>query len=186
MLIVAGEWTGVTLNSEVFYFHSDQPSWFTNSTDSNICLKKFDILRIWTIAFQNLNASGLIRRRNNENIVKVLDYSDEKAQWRETGPMPTYLRGLRGTKLDGVFYVTGDVAEGTNKLASLEAILVENYDWPTDMGWSVELLAYLKRNLLETSGGFDEDTRSASDSVLAWDPVAEIWTLAGHLAEPRS
>ena len=42
--------------------------------------------------------------------------------------MPTYLRGLRGTKLDGVFYVTGDVAEGTNKLASLEAILVENYD----------------------------------------------------------
>ena len=42
--------------------------------------------------------------------------------------MPTYLRGLRGAKLDGVFYVTGAVAEGTNKLASLEAMLVRNFD----------------------------------------------------------
>ena len=42
-----------------------------------------------------------------------------------------------------------------------------------------------KSNLLESSGGFDVDTRSASDSVLAWDPVAEIWTLVGHLAQPR-
>ena len=45
-----------------------------------------------------------------------------------------------------------------------------------------------KRNpeQLEISGGFDVDTLSASDSVLAWDPVAEIWNGVGHLAEPRS
>ena len=42
-----------------------------------------------------------------------------------------------------------------------------------------------KSNLLKSSGGFDVDTLSASDSVLAWDPVAEIWTLVGHLAQPR-
>ena len=85
---------------------------------------------------------------------KVLDYSGEKPQWRETGRMPAFLRGLRGAKLDGVFHVTG-AWQGT------------------------------KRNLLESSGGFDVDTLSASNSVLAWDPVAEIWSLVGHLAEPR-
>ena len=37
----------------------------------------------------------------------MFDYSEEMPQWRETGRMPAYLRGLRGAKLDGVFYVTG-------------------------------------------------------------------------------
>ena len=69
--------------------------------------------------------------------------------------MPTFLRGLRGAKLDGVFHVTGDNGRGA------------------------------KRNLLESSGGFETDTRSVSDRVLAWDPVAEVWNLVGHLAEPR-
>ena len=35
------------------------------------------------------------------------------------------------------------------------------------------------------SGGFDTDTKKASDSIMAWDPVAEVWELVGHLASPR-
>ena len=113
MLIVAGEWTGATLNSEVNLLMQRKPFWFV-------------------LGFGLLCAESSMER-----------------DWPHVRPPQRHKR----RKAWGGF--------------------------PCDR-W--------KRNpeQLEISGGFDVDTLSASDSVLAWDPVAEIWNGVGHLAEPRS
>ena len=113
MLIVAGEWTGATLNSEVNLLMQRKPFWFV-------------------LGFGLLCAESSMER-----------------DWPHVRPP----QRLKRRKAWGGF--------------------------PCDR-W--------KRNpeQLEISGGFDVDTLSASDSVLAWDPVAEIWNGVGHLAEPRS
>ena len=89
-----------------------------------------------------------------------MDYSRssrEKTEgWRETGPLPASLRGIRGAMLDGVFHITGKI----KKRKSL--YFIGNF-----------------------SGGFNTETKKASDSVMAWDPIAEVWELVGHLASPR-
>ena len=113
MLIVAGEWTGATLNSEVNLLMQRKPFWFV-------------------LGFGLLCAESSMER-----------------DWPHVRPPQRPKRRK---------------------------------------AWGGFLCDRWKRNpgQLEISGGFDVDTLSASDSVLAWDPVAEIWNGVGHLAEPRS
>jgi hypothetical protein len=39
--------------------------------------------------------------------------------------------------------------------------------------------------MFHVSGGFDYSTYTYLAEILAWDPIAETWSLAGHLATAR-